>query len=88
MILNHMLFGNVRDEYPDTIIILRTNRFRTLLILNFLAHISPQNVSDMGDIEINHCIQMVYAKFAAMNNLLQNSKSHPETRIKFLNSFV
>ena len=35
-----------------------------------------QNKPNMGDIEINHHIQMAYAKFATMTNLIQNSKIH------------
>ena len=31
---------------------------------------------------------MAYAKFAELSNLLQNSKIHLKTRIRFLNSFV
>ena len=31
---------------------------------------------------------MAYAKFATIANLLQNSKIHLKTRVKFLNSFV
>ena len=42
----------------------------------------------MGEIEINHRIQMAYAKFATMTNLIQNSKIHLNTRVKVLNSFV
>ena len=47
-----------------------------------------QNKPNMGDIEINHPIQMPYAKFATMTNLIQNSKIHLNTRVKVLNSFV
>ena len=47
-----------------------------------------QNKPNMGDIEINHRIQMAYAKFATMTNLIQNSKIHLNTRVKVLNSFV
>ena len=42
----------------------------------------------MGDIETNHRIQMAYAKFATMTNLIQNSEIHLNTRVKVLNSFV
>ena len=47
-----------------------------------------QNKINMGDIEINHRIQMAYAKFATITNLIQNSKIHLNTRVKVLNSFV
>ena len=47
-----------------------------------------QNKPNMGDIEINRRIQMAYAKFATMTNLIQNSKIHLNTRVKVLNSFV
>ena len=38
------------------------HRFRTLLSLNILAHMSPKT----KDIEINHRIQIAYGKFATM----------------------
>ena len=62
-------------------------RFRTLLNLNILAHISPKT-NLKRDIEINHRIQIAYTKFATTANLLQNSKIHLKARVKFLNSFV
>ena len=99
MILSHMLF---EDKYPDTIISLcnvllqNSTEFKYLgsyiylskMNLNILALISLRNEPNTGDIEINHCIKMAYAKFATIANLLQNSKIHLKTRIKFLNSFV
>ena len=42
----------------------------------------------MGEIEINHHIQMAFAKLATMTNLIQNSTIHLNTRVKVLNSFV
>ena len=86
MILSHML---LEDEYPDTIISLHNVLLQTSAEVKYLSsYISLQNEPNTGDIEISHCIEMAYAKFATMANLLQNFKIHLKTRVKFLNSFV
>ena len=56
--------------------------------LKYIDSFISQNKPNMGEIEINHRIQMAYAKFATMTNLIQNSKIHLNTRVKVLNSFV
>ena len=85
MILNHMLLG---DEYPDTIISLGKVPLQNSTEINYLGSYISQNEPNTGDIEINHRIQMAHAIFAAMANLLQNSKIHLKTRAKSLNCFV
>ena len=85
MILNHML---LEYEYPDIIISLCNVPLQNYTEFKYLDSYISQNVPNTGDIEINHRIQMTYAKFATMANLLQNSKIHLKTRVKFLNSFV
>ena len=56
--------------------------------LKYIDSFISQNKPNMGQIEINHLIQMAYAKFATMTNLIQNSTIHLNTRVKVLNSFV
>ena len=88
MILNHML---LQDEYPDSIISLCNVALQSSTEFKYCGSYISQNEPNMGDItvsETNHCIQMEYAKFDTMANLLQNSKIHIKTRVKFLNSFV
>ena len=86
MILNHMRL--VKDEYPDTIIILRNLPLLNSTELKHIGSYISQNEPNTGDIEVNHRMQMAYAKLATMVNLLQNSKINHETKIKFLNSFL
>ena len=74
MVLNHML---LEDEYPDIIISLRNVLIQNPTKFKYLGSYISQNEPNMGDIEINHCIQMAYAKFATMANLLQTSKDSP-----------
>ena len=84
MILNHML---LEDEYSDTIISVRNVPFQNSTEFKYFYSYISQNKPNTGDIEINHHIQMTYAKFATMTNLLENSKIHLKTRTKVLNSF-
>ena len=37
----------------------------------------------MGEIEINHHIQMAYPKFASATKLIQNSMIHLNTRVNY-----
>ena len=85
IILNHML---LEYKYPDIIISLYNVPLPSSTEFKYLDSYISQNVPNTGNIEINHPIQMSYAKFATMANLLQNSKIHLKTRVKFLNSFV
>ena len=78
----------LEDEYPDAIISLRNVPLQNSTVFKYRGSYISQNKHNMGDIENNHSIQMAYAKFATMTNLLQNSKIHLKTRVKFLNSFV
>ena len=78
----------MRDEYPDTIINLCNVPLQDSTEFKYLGSYVSHHKSNTGDIEINHCMQMAYPKFANMINLLQNSKIHLRTRVKFLNSFV
>ena len=85
MILNHVL---LEDEYPDTIISLCNVPLLKPTAFKYLGSYISQNEHYPKDIEINHCIKITYARFAAIANLLQNSKIHLKTKAKFLNSFV
>ena len=85
MILNHAL---LEDEYPDTIISLCNVPLLKPTAFKYLGSDISQNELHPKDIEINHCIKITYARFAAIANLLQNSKIHLKTKAKFLNSFV
>ena len=85
MILNHVL---LEDEYPDTIISLCNVPLLKPTAFKYLGSYISQNELYPKDIEINHCIKITYARFAAIANLLQNSKIHLKTKAKFLNSFV
>ena len=85
MILKHML---LEDVYPDTIISVRNVSHQNSTEFKYLGSYISQNKPNTGDIEINHRIQIAYAKFTIMNNLLPNSKIQHKTRVKFLNSFV
>ena len=78
----------VKDEEPDTIISLRNFLLQNSTELKHIGSYISQNEPNTGDIDVNDHIQMAYAKFATMVNLLQNSKINLETRIKFLDSFV
>ena len=73
MILNHML---LEDKYPDSIISLRNAPLQNSTEFKYLGSYISQNERNTWGIEINHCIQMAYAKLATMANLLQNSKIH------------
>ena len=88
MILNHML---IEDKYSDTIISLRNVPFQNSTSTTEFKYIDSfisRNKSNTKDIKINDRIQMAYAKFATMTNLIQNSKINLKTRVKGLNSFV
>ena len=85
IVRNDML---LEDEYADTIIGLRNVLLQNSTEFKYLGSHISENKPNTGDIEINHRIQMVYTKFTTMTNLLQNSKVHLKTRVKFLNSFV
>ena len=85
MILNHTL---LEDEYPDIIISLHNVPLQNFTEFKHLGSYISQNEPKTGDIEINYRIQMVCTKFATMASLLQNSKIHLKTRVKFLNSFA
>ena len=88
MILNHML---IKDEYSDTIISLRNvplQNSTSTTEFKYIDSFISRNKSNTKDIKINDRIQMAYAKFATMTNLIQNSKINLKTRIKGLNSFV
>ena len=67
MILNHML---LEEEYPETIISLGNLPLQNSTDFKYLGSYISQNEPN---IEINHRIQMAYAKFATMTNLFQNS---------------
>ena len=85
MILNHML---IEDEYSDTIISLRNVPFQNSTYFKYISSFISQNKPNTKDIEINHRIQMAYAKFATITTLIKNSKIHLKARVKVLNSFV
>ena len=78
----------LEDGYPDTIISLHNVPLQNSTEFKYIGLYMLQNEPNMGDIKINHRVQMAYAKFATMANLLQNSKIHLKTRVNFLNSFV
>ena len=63
MVLNHML---LEDEYPDTIISLRNVPLQNWTEFKYLFSCISQSEHSTGDTEINHRIQMEYAKFATM----------------------
>ena len=69
MILNH---GYLQEEYPTSIINLRNiplqNSSKFKYLGSYLSHSEPST----GDIEINHCIQMAYNKFASMTHLFED----------------
>ena len=67
---------HLEDEYPDTIISLRNVPLQNSTEFKYLGSYISQNEPNTEDIEINHRIQMAYAKFTTMANLLQNSKIH------------
>ena len=87
MILNYK-FIDSEGDYPDSIIKLRNVSLRNSNNFKYLGSYISQDEPNTGEFEINHRIQMAYAKFASMSNLLQNSKIYLSTRIKFLESFV
>ena len=67
MVLNHML---LEDDYPDTIISLRNVLLQNSTEFKYLGLHIPRNEPNTGDFAINHRIQMAYAKFATVANLL------------------
>ena len=67
MILNHMI---IEDEYPATIICLLNVPLQNSTEFKYTDSFMSQNEPNTEDIEINHCIQMAYAKFATMTNLI------------------
>ena len=75
------------DEYPGTIISLLNVPLQNSTKFKYIGSYIPQNELNMGHITINHRIQMAYAKFAIMANLLPNSKIHLKIKVKFLNRF-
>ena len=80
LILNHLL---LEDEISLCYILLQNStQFK------YLSSYISQNEPNTRYIEINHHIQMTYVKFATMTILLQNSKIHFKTRVKFMNSFT
>ena len=85
LILNYML---LEDEYPDTIISFHNVPLQNSIGFKHFGLNISLNKPNMEDIEINHRIQIVYAKFATMTNFLQSSKIRRKTRVKFLKSFI
>ena len=78
----------IEDEYSDTIISLRNVPFQNSTYFKYISSFISQNKPNTKDIEINHRIQMAYAKFATITTLIKNSKIHLKARVKVLNSFV
>ena len=86
MIINHKYTLN--DDYPTDIVKLQDQSLNNVKEFKYLGSYLHSEEPSTGDVEINHRIQMANAKFAELSNLLQNSKIHLRTRIRFLNSFV
>ena len=84
MILNHSYTG---IQYSKSIITLRKVSLKNSSELKYLGSLVSSE-PNIGDIEINHRIQLAQMKFASMTNLLQNRNISLRTKITFLNSFV
>ena len=74
----------LEDEYPDTMINLCNVSLQNSIDFKYIRSYISQNKANIEDIETDHRIQMTYAKFAAMTNLLWNSKIHLKARPKSL----
>ena len=84
MILNHP----VDSPYPDSIVELNDCQLSNVPEFKYLGAYLVCNQPNTGEKEINHRIQLAYAKFQQMSNLIQNFRINLKTRILFLNSFV
>ena len=60
----------LEDEYPDTMINLCNVSLQNSIDFKYFRSYISQNKANIGDVEIDHRIQMTYAKFATMSNLL------------------
>ena len=64
----------LEDVYPDTIISVRNVSQQNSTEFKYLGSYISQNKPNTGVIEINHRIQIAYAKFTIITNLLPNSR--------------